>query len=526
MKSKKSGTEIARLALGITCVVLACLLVLFVTVYSAVPTASYFTAAVLVVALGGLIWLNQRALKEAVRTRSVRYGANAAMTMSLVLAIMVVFSYLNFNHFIRKDLTKNRAHSLSDQTIKILKDLNQDVKLLAFVKTGDRDAMRSTIDNYLYQSKKVSIEWIDPDREPVRTKANNVKKYGTIIVQAGKRDTRIEEVTEDKLTNAFLKVLKDTAVTICFLTGHGERDLTATAGEGYSAVMQDLASQNYEAKSVSLLEDPKVPAFCSALMVLGPKKAFFPKEISSLRDYLDTGGRAFFALDPNVKGDSPTSPEIAELLGDWYVSVPNNIVIDPASKVANVSPTVPLIGIYSKESPITRDFTGQNTSLFALTSTVDVKAGAPSTLTTVWLAKSTAYAFAKSNFAKELASGKIIKDPNKDVQGPNTVMAAVSGTRMGVKKPEKTPRLIVVGTSEFGSNKLIRYGGNSDLFLNAVSWLVGDESLISIRPKDESNDKATLSEIELRYSKLLTMLLLPGSSMFMGILVWRRRKRL
>ncbi|MBI3555925.1 MAG: Gldg family protein, partial [Deltaproteobacteria bacterium] len=308
--------------------------------------------------------------------------------------------------------------------------------------------------------------------------------------------------------------------------GHGERDLTATSGEGYSAVMQDLSSQNYEAKSISLMEEAKVPPFCSALMVLGPKKAFFPKEITALREYLDTGGRAFFALDPNVKGDTSSSPEIAEMLVDWYVVVPNNLVIDPASKVANVSPTVPLIGIYSKESPITRDFTGQNTSLFALTSTVDFKPGTPTTLTTFWLAKTTAYAFAKSNFAKELASGKIVKDPNKDVQGPNTVMAAVSGTRMGVAKPEKTPRIVVAGTSEFASNKLIKYGGNSDLMLNAISWLAGDESLISIRPKDESNDKATLSQVELSYSKFLTMLLLPGSSMFMGILVWRRRKRL
>ena len=523
---KKSKINTARLVLGIVSGALAFLLVFLMFVYSEVPNASYATATLLMVSLGFLVWLNQRALKEAVRTRTVRYGANAALSMSLVFAILIVFSYLNFNHFTRKDLTKNKAHSLSDQTVKILKGLTQEVKLLAFVKTGERDAVRPTIDNYLYQTKKIAVEWIDPDRDPVRTKANNVKKYGTVIVQAGKRDTRIEEVTEDKLTNALLKVLKDNAVTVCFLTGHGEREAAATAGEGYSTVVADLASQNYETKSINLLEEAKIPAFCSALMVLGPKKAFFEKEIAALREYLDTGGRAFFALDPNVKGDSPTSPEIVDLLAQWNIVVPNNLVIDPASKVANVSPTVPLIGSYSKENPITRDFTGQNTALFALTSTVDFKKGGPTSLTNFWLAKSTTYAFAKSNFAKELAAGKITKDPNKDAMGPNTVMAAVSGTREGVKKPEKTPRIVVAGTSEFASNKLIKFGGNSDLFLNSVSWLVGDESLISIRPKDESNDKANLSQVELAYSKFLTMLLLPGGSMFAGILVWRRRKRL
>ncbi|MBI3543520.1 MAG: GldG family protein [Deltaproteobacteria bacterium] len=519
------NTNATRTVLAIVSGGVAFTLLFVMWVYPQVPSAAYTLATLLLVLLGALAWLNQKALREAARTRSVRHGANASLTIGLVVAIVAVASYLNANHFVRKDLTKNKAHSLSDQTIKILKDLKDDIRLTAYIKTGERDAVRPLIDNYLYQTKKLSIEWVDPDREPIRTKAANVKKYGTIIVQAGKRESRVEDATEEKLTNGILKALKD-ALTVCFLQGHGERDMTLKTADGYSTIYQNLASQNYESKAISLVEDAKVPANCSVLMILGPQKAFFDKEVDAIRDWLDAGGRAFVALDPNVKGNEPQSKEMAALLAQWSIEVPNNIVIDPASRVANQSPVVPIIGVYSKESPITRELGAANASLLPITSSVDLMKNAPTTITTFWLAKSTPYAFAKKDFSKELAAGKITKDPNKDAQGPNTVMVAVAGSRMGVKKPEHNTRLVVVGTSQLGTNKWVNYGGNSDLVLNSVSWLAGDESLISIRPKDESSERANLSEVELAYSKFLAKFMIPFTSLAFGAIVWRRRKKL
>lgn len=521
----KNKGDFQRTVLGIVtgCVAFVLLFVMFV--YPEIPTASYSLAALLLVLLLAMAWMNQRALKEAIKTRTVRYGANAAMTVGLVLAILCVGSYLNFNHFVRKDLTKNKSHSLSDQTVKILKDLQQDVKLTVYVKTGERDAIRPTIDSYLYQSKKVSVEYVDPDREPVRTKAAGIKKYGTVVVQSGKRESRVDELNEEKLTNAFLKVLKDNSIQVCFLSGHGEKSMSAQDAEGYSRIVQTLQGQNYESKQVNLLEDAKIPVTCTVVLVLGPTKSYFEKEVAALRDWLDAGGRALFALDPNLKGDAPLSKEMNELVGEWYVDLPHNLVIDPASRVANVSASVPLIAIYSKEQPITRDFT--QTSLFPLTSTVEQKANPPGTLHNWWLAKSTPYAFAKKNFVQELATGKVSRNPNTDTQGPNVVMMAVEGPRPGnAKKSERPTRLIVVGTSQLGANKWAGFGGNEDLFVNSVSWLAGDENLISIRPKDEGQQRASLSEIELSYTKFLTKLLIPGSTLLAGLIVWRRRKRL
>lgn len=529
MNRKNDNT--ARTVLGIVTGGVAFALLFVMWVYPEIPTASYALAALLAVMLGALAWLNQKALREAARTRSVRHGANVALTSGLVVAILVVVSYLNYNHFYRKDLTRNQSRSLSDQTIKIVKELKQDVKLTVFAKTVERDVQRPLVDSYVYQNKggahKIAVEWVDPDREPIKAKQANVKKYNTIVVQSGKREARVEDANEEKLTNAFLKVLKENAVTVCFLVGHGERDMKGSDPEGYSKVVADLQSQNYESKPLNLNEEGKVPDSCTAVLILGPSKSFFEKEVAAIRDYLDHGGRALLAFDPNLKTDEPLGQELKGILKDWYIEVPNNLVLDPASKMANMSASVPLIGIFSKESPITRDLTAANISFVPFTSTVEIMKGVPTTINAFWLARSTPYAFAKTNFVKELLTGKVTKDPNKDAQGPNTVMVAISGARAADKaKPDHPTRIVILGSSQIGMNRWVGYGGNSDLLLNAISWLAGDESLISIRPKDQGDQKAVLSEVELAYSKFLTRFLVPGGVAMLGLFVWRRRRRL
>ena len=44
-------------------------------------------------------------------------------------------------------------------------------------------------------------------------------------------------------------------------------------------------------------------------------------------------------------------------------------------------------------------------------------------------------------------------------------------------------RLVVVGDSDWANNRYLGNFYNEDLFLNIVSWLAGEEELISIRPR-------------------------------------------
>jgi ABC-type uncharacterized transport system involved in gliding motility auxiliary subunit len=501
-----------------------CALVFVGFVYPEVPTASLVFAGLLLVGLAVLAWIYQQNLKHAIHTRNFKFGVNAIISSLLVLALIAVLNVLNFNHYYRKDLTKNKIHSLSDQTIKTLKNLNKEVKLTVFTKTQNRDELKKIIDNYVYYAgSKLKVEYVDPDRDPARAKSLNIKKYGTVVIQVDKKENRVEDINEEKLTNAINKVLKDNIITACFLTGHGERSIDSTDAEGLSTLKQELLSQNYEVKTVNLFEEAKMPKECTVLLVIGSNKAFFDKEIKIISDWLDNGGRALFGLDPNVKGGGVDfHPELTKLLDSWYIEYQNNLVIDPTSRLLGASAGVPIVAQYNKAHPITQDF--ELTTLFSLSSVVEVKSNPPTTLKTFWIAKTTPRAFVKKDF-KEIASGQVKLDPKVDKEGAHTLMVAVEGARS--PNFEKTPaRIVAMGTSAVAINSFARFGANMDLFLNSVSWLANDESMISIRPKEEESQAISLSNAQGRFIQLLTMIVIPGGVVVLGIGNWIRRRKL
>ena len=59
--------------------------------------------------------------RSSLGARTVRYGFNTLVMVVLVLGIIGVVEALSYRHNARMDLTENRRHSLSSQTIQLLK---------------------------------------------------------------------------------------------------------------------------------------------------------------------------------------------------------------------------------------------------------------------------------------------------------------------------------------------------------------------------------------------------------------------
>jgi ABC-type uncharacterized transport system involved in gliding motility auxiliary subunit len=464
---------------------------------------------------------NQVQLRAAVGARSTKYGLNAVLTTLLVIGIIVVLNFLSFNHGWKKDLTRSGVNTLSDQTTKILKELKADVKVTAFVKAQGREQAKDLLENYRYHTDKIKYEFVDPDKEPGRTNAANVKKYNTVIFESGGKETRTEDLTEEKFTNALIKLVQSKTVTMCFLTGHGERAIDGSSAEGYSYIAKEMGVSSWVTQSVNLLQEAAVPANCTVLIVLGPTKAFFDKEIDAIGQWLDNGGRALFALDPDIQRGEDRNAQINKLLAKWFVRVRHEIVIDPLSKLLGAEASVPIVATYNKEHVVTKDF--QATTLFPIASSVESLPSPPATLKVKWLAKSTPKSFAETDF-KGLGKGQAKFDSGNDRMGPLDMVVAVEGKREASAKADA--RIIVMGSSAMASNGYARHAQNMDLFLNSASWLADDESLISIRPKEDSAQPITLSQTEGRFIQLLTMVLVPLFSIGTGVTTYIRRRKL
>jgi ABC-type uncharacterized transport system involved in gliding motility auxiliary subunit len=122
--------------------------------------------------------------------------------------------------------------------------------------------------------------------------------------------------------------------------------------------------------------------------------------------------------------------------------------------------------------------------------------------------------------------GEVSFDPDRDIRGPLALAVAV--TKETKASSETTPgvkaRLVVTGTSNFPINAYFPQG-NGNMFLNMVSWLAQDEDLISIRPRAMDDRRIVLSQSQLSLLRLVTVFVLPGIALVVGILVVMNRRR-
>ena len=102
--------------------------------------------------------------------------------------------------------------------------------------------------------------------------------------------------------------------------------------------------------------------------------------------------------------------------------------------------------------------------------------------------------------------------------------------QVGSQPPDSEPQpseisdIIVFGDSYFLSNSSYNQGGGSDLFLNSANFLVGDFSLVSIRPKIFAFREFNLDANEYDFVRFSSWLFLPGLMGLMAALVWWVRR--
>lgn len=68
-------------------------------------------------------------------------------------------------------------------------------------------------------------------------------------------------------------------------------------------------------------------------------------------------------------------------------------------------------------------------------------------------------------------------------------------------------------------------GANSDLFMNALNWMVGQEESISIRAKSLDRSTLTVTSSENSFWSIVMIGLIPLCFIAMGVTVTIRRKR-
>ena len=459
--------------------------------------------------------------KKDLNKRSLSYGINSVFITIVVICIIGVLNFLGSQYPKKADLTKNKIHTFSDQSEKVMKSLKSDLTATFYGDVNSREKYRPIFDNYKKLSNKFQFELIDPSKEPMKTKAAGIKKPDTLVLGYQGKTTKLDEITEEKITNEVIKLTKDNRPIVCSIVGHGEQSLSDTTATGLAAVKKGLEDQAYTVKEVNLPQETKLPTDCSTVILVSPNKALFPNEIKVLADYLDMGGRLIVGIDAVIT-QTDQSKELKALLQTWGVDVKSGLIIDPVSKMLNVDVSVPIIAQFNKETAIGKEFAQQ--CFFPFTRPIDVTSSIPEGLKATWIGKTTPKAWDEMDLAS-IAKGTVQFNPGVDLQGPLAVSVVVNGKKKDSKATRET-RLVVFGTGQFANNQYARYGGNLDLFLNSVSWAMEDESMISIRSKEDEAGKIELSQNQGVIIFWISVILAPLFIAILGIVIWVRRKKL
>jgi len=463
-----------------------------------------------VLAVGGAlllasIVLNFRSILEFFQGRQGKLGANTVALSVAVLAIIGALNFLGYRHHKRFDLTTEGLYTLSDQSKKIVGNLQKDVKVIKFDKSEDQQ-LADLMAEFKYVSKRISYERVDPYQKPEIARQYAVQTLGETVIAVGDRIERPKQTDEQAVINAILKVTRDKLKRVCFSEGHDEKSITDTENSGYAMVDGQLKNENYETKTVNLATSSQVPSECDVLVVAGPKKSLVAEEAASIGKYLDEGGKAFLLLDPN------TSPNLGDVLKSWNIKLDDDTVLcGPRTGLNKVTPVVINYG----DHPITKDLKRAQTFYLEARS-VKTENSSGGGVSPTEILKTLDGTWGET----ELKGQDPQYDEGKDIQGPLSIGVAASK-----KNGDKEARLVVIGDSEFAANGPVRlFGANGSMFFNSVNWLSQDEDLISIRPKSATNRSLIMTEAQQTTFKWLAIMFMPLAAVGAGAYIWWKRR--
>ena len=473
--------------------------------------------SVILVALSAL--LEPERLQRFFTGRSTRYGSSALVVSVAFLGILVLLNYLSSRYHKRVDLTQDKEFSLAAQTVRILKELEEPVKVTAFFTSSywASQDVEDLLNEYGYYTNQFTFEFIDPELSPGLAREQGVTRDGTLIFEQGDRREVDYGTEEQDITSAILKVTTAEQKGVYFLTGHQEVDSDSYEGIGLGYMRDALENDNYRVETYNLAITETIPADMAVLVVAAPQAPLMADETERLSSYWGQGGSLLLMVEPGLPDP------LAGFLAEWGVVLRDDVVIDPMSSFFGdvASPLVTDFGYHQ----ITSDLVGL-TTFFPSARSIERMQPAPDDVTVTALVRTSDASWGETN----LSERRVRLDEGEDNVGPLEI-AVVLERDLSPGEEEATKqkaRMVIFGDSDFASNGVLGSVqgsfGNADLFLNAVSWLAEEEELISIRPEPPAERTVAMTGTEIRLVLYTAVVLLPLAVLVIGGVVWWRRR--
>ena len=464
----------------------------------------------------------------------------------LLSGIAFGLGYLATRHHAQRDITHNASNSLEPASVEVLRQLGGPANITVYAteqdaRLGDiRKIIRNILSLYQRYKPDMRLVFIDPEKEPEKARAARVQINGEMVVEYAGRSEHLTQINEQTITSALLRLAHSRDQTVMYLDGHGERKLDGIANHDLGMPFGAKLKQNgFRINSLNLALAQEVPSNASVLVITQPQVDLMPGEVDKLLRYVERGGNLFWLVDAEPLHGLERLAEKLDLL------LPPGIVIDPAATGMNAPATWSLGAGYPPQHPITRNF--------------NLITAFPSARPLAWNENPD---WQHSVLVEVAARGWVSRNAAGDKPPPrhggvepsgaggaaSQLLPQTAGSASNVSQPrfdkrhdtpgpavialalqrninDREQRTVVVGNGAFLANSFAGNGGNVDLGVNMVNWLVGEDRLINLQPRTAKDSNLALGKTQLTAIGIGFLIGLPLLLAGVGGYIWWKRRR-
>jgi len=434
----------------------------------------------------------------------------------LVLGGAGGLGYFANQHPLQRDITHNASNSLEPASVEVLNQLSGPISITVYAteqdaRLGDiRKIIRNFISLYQRYKPDINLAFIDPEKEPEKTRAANIHLNGEMVLEYAGRSEHLTQLNEPILTATLLRLAHTRDQTVMYLDGHGERKLDGIANHDLGTFGAKLKQNGFRINSLNLAVAQEVPNNVSTLVITQPQLDLMPGEVDKLLRYVKRGGNLLWLVDAEPLRGLERLAEQLDLL------LPPGIVIDPAAAEMNAPATWALGATYPPHAA-TRNF-----NLITVY---------PQARPLMWnenpewehrvLVEVAARGWVSRNVTNgNTSAAKLRFDKQHDTPGPVTIAVALQRNIS-----DREQRIVVVGSGSFLANSFAGNGGNIDLGVNMVNWLASEERLITIQPRAAKDSSLMLSQRQLGIISIGFLIGVPLLLSLVGGRIWWKRRR-
>jgi len=427
----------------------------------------------------------------------------SAVFLALLCALVAIqLMFVKYNK--RIDLTASEKFSLSEQSLKILKGIEDRILIKAFYEKGKYYEVYDQLSKFSTKSSLINIKMVNMDLNQKLSRDYNIIRSGQCVLFCGERYRRIQAPTEAKVISAIIALTTKEKRKILFLYGHGERRLGSNKDEGLSVLGAELQEEYYDLEDRALLRGDVIESGVDLVVFCGPGKDLVVGEAEVLNEYLKSGGSVLILLDPGI------FPEFEKFLTQYGIHLRDDIITDEKNRFINKDRFSPIVSVIT-EHVITEGI--KAAIFFSMARSVARTKNQPPGVE------------AQDFLMSSQTSQSIPYEASKHTKVyPGPVPVAVLAQVKNEKEPGSSGRLVVVGDSDFVSNGTISQLANKDLILNVVSWLVSREELIGSRPGHSPYAYQSLTPGHARLLFWSTVVIMPCLGFLLAVLFFVRGK--